>query len=85
MLFLHTRDRMIAHRGLHGDRSRAPENSLPAFRKAVRAGYGIEMDIRLSKDGRIIVFHAGDELVVFDKQLLQILHVAFIDAARCFV
>ncbi len=44
-----------AHRGLHGDG--IPENSLPAFDRAMREGYGIELDVRLSKDGRVMVFH----------------------------
>lgn len=44
-----------AHRGLH-DATRA-ENSLSAFRAAVDAGYGIELDVRLSRDGVLVVFH----------------------------
>jgi len=44
-----------AHRGLHGDG--IAENSMSAFRAAVEAGYGIELDVRLSKDGEIVVFH----------------------------
>ena len=44
-----------AHRGLHND-ERA-ENSMSAFKAAVDAGYGIELDIRLSKDGKLVVFH----------------------------
>ena len=44
-----------AHRGLHnGERA---ENSMSAFKAAVDAGYGIELDIRLSKDGKLVVFH----------------------------
>lgn len=46
-----------AHRGLHTEDRRIPENSLPAFRAAVEAGYGIELDIQLSKDGEVVVFH----------------------------
>ena len=45
----------FAHRGLHGD-GRA-ENSMSAFKAAVEAGYGIELDVRLSKDGELVVFH----------------------------
>ncbi len=45
----------FAHRGLH-DGGRA-ENSLSAFRAAKEAGYGIELDVRLSKDGELVVFH----------------------------
>ena len=44
-----------AHRGLHND-ERA-ENSMSAFKAAVDGGYGIELDIRLSKDGHLVVFH----------------------------
>lgn len=46
-----------AHRGLHDNESDAPENSMEAFRRAVKAGYGIEMDVQLSKDGVPVVFH----------------------------
>lgn len=35
----------------------APENSMAAFRKAVDAGYGIELDIQLTKDKVLVVFH----------------------------
>ncbi len=44
-----------AHRGLH-NAARA-ENSLSAFKAAVDAGYGIELDVRLSSDGELVVFH----------------------------
>ena len=45
----------FAHRGLHGE-GRA-ENSISAFKAAVESGYGIELDVRLSKDGELVVFH----------------------------
>ncbi len=45
----------FAHRGLHGG-TRA-ENSLSAFAAAVDAGYAIELDVRLSSDGELVVFH----------------------------
>ena len=44
-----------AHRGLHGDG--VPENSLCAFENACREGYGIELDVQLSRDGTVMVFH----------------------------
>lgn len=50
-------NRHYAHRGLFDNDSEAPENSLAAFRKAVDAGYGIEFDVQLSKDNRLVVFH----------------------------
>lgn len=46
-----------AHRGLHSRDKRVPENSLPAFELAASAGYGIELDVQLSKDGQVVVFH----------------------------
>ncbi len=47
-----------AHRGLWG--KQAPENSLAAFAAAVRSGCGIELDLQLSKDHVIMVFHDDD-------------------------
>ena len=44
-----------AHRGLHSET--VPENSLSAFRLAAEAGYGIELDVQLSSDGEVYVFH----------------------------
>ena len=46
-----------AHRGLFDNNSNAPENSLAAFQKAVDAGYGMELDVQLSKDEKLVVFH----------------------------
>jgi glycerophosphoryl diester phosphodiesterase len=49
-------DAPIAHRGLWRGAA-APENSLAAFEAACAAGYGIELDVRLSADGEAVVFH----------------------------
>lgn len=49
--------RNYAHRGLHSQDKSVPENSLAAFRLAAEAGYGIELDIQLSRDGQVVVFH----------------------------
>ena len=49
--------RNFAHRGLYTQDQSVPENSMEAFRAAVAAGYGIELDIRLTKDGQVVVFH----------------------------
>lgn len=46
-----------AHRGLHNNESDAPENSMAAFKKAIEAGYGIELDVQLTKDRIPVVFH----------------------------
>ncbi|MBQ3797506.1 MAG: glycerophosphodiester phosphodiesterase [Butyrivibrio sp.] len=48
---------LYAHRGLHENDSNAPENSMAAFKKAVDAGYGIECDVQLTKDGVPVIFH----------------------------
>lgn len=45
----------IAHRGLHDDI--APENSLEAIDKAIAAGVAIEIDVHLSADKQVVVFH----------------------------
>lgn len=47
--------RPFAHRGLHG--RGIVENSLSAFRAAIDAGHGIELDVQASADGEAIVFH----------------------------
>ena len=46
---------IIAHRG---DGKHAPENTFAAFKRAIDAGAdGIELDVRLAKDGVAVVFH----------------------------
>ena len=47
----------FAHRGLHNRDKSVPENSLEAFELAAQAGYGMELDVQLSKDGQVVVFH----------------------------
>jgi len=49
-----------AHRGLHTENQQIPENSLPSFEAARKAGYGVELDVQLSKDGQVVVFHDDD-------------------------
>ena len=51
---------LFAHRGLHDNNSDAPENSMPAFRKAVEKGYGIELDVQLTADSVPVIFHDLD-------------------------
>ena len=71
--------RPFAHRGLHID---VPENSLPAFRAAVEHGYAIETDVRLSSDGRLVIFHdddlirmTGDERTVAECSVPELKHL----------
>jgi glycerophosphoryl diester phosphodiesterase len=50
-----TRRRVVAHRGASIE---APENTLAAFRRAWELGAeGIELDVRLSADGAVVVIH----------------------------
>lgn len=61
----------FAHRGLHNIKLGVPENSMLAFSLAVKEGFGIELDVHLSKDGKLVVEHddtlrrtAGSSLVI---------------------
>ena len=45
----------FAHRGLHN--TIIPENTMAAFKNAVEHGFDIELDIRCTKDKKIVVFH----------------------------
>lgn len=56
-------ERPIAHRGLHRG-FKIPENSMKAFELAVENNYAIELDVRITKDNQVIVFH--------DKNLIRL-------------
>lgn len=45
----------IAHRGLYNEKY--PENSIGAFKNAVKYSYSIELDVQFTKDKKIVVFH----------------------------
>lgn len=66
------RSTKYAHRGLHGEG--ASENSLTAFRRAVELGFGIELDVRLSSDGELVVHHDDTLLRVagIDKRVSEL-------------
>ena len=49
--------RNYAHRGLFARDQFTPENSLPAFEAAAKAGYGIELDVQFTSDRQLVVFH----------------------------
>ena len=59
-----------AHRGLHNE-ERA-ENSMSAFKAAVDSGYGIELDIRMTSDGKIVCVHAACVIDHHTGELLRI-------------
>ena len=46
---------LYAHRGLHNENR--PENSMAAFRAALEAGYGVELDVHLLSDGNLAIMH----------------------------
>lgn len=45
---------LVAHRGLARN---APEDTLPAFATCLELGIGLELDIRTTKDGHLVVLH----------------------------
>ncbi len=47
---------MIAHRGVF-DNKKVPENSLLSFQKALEKNYSIELDVQLTSDNQLVVFH----------------------------
>lgn len=51
---------LIAHRGYHNNKKGIPENSVLAFKKAIDNKYLIELDVRLTKDKKLVVFHDGN-------------------------
>ncbi len=50
------KNRFIAHRGFHKNQV-IPENSIESFKEAILNNYAIELDINITKDNQIIVFH----------------------------
>lgn len=50
------KNKLIAHRGIY-DNVIIPENSMRAFKSAITENYPIELDIHLTKDNNLAVFH----------------------------
>ena len=48
---------IFAHRGLHDIENGIPENSMAAFKRAMEENAGIELDLHMTKDGKVVVFH----------------------------
>lgn len=46
-----------AHRGLHNKENGVPENSEKAFSLAALCGFGMELDLQLTKDNAVVVHH----------------------------
>ena len=62
-----------AHRGLWD--IDIPENSMSAFANAVNKSFGIELDLQLTKDGEVVVFHDDDvkRMCGVDKKICDML------------
>lgn len=78
----------FAHRGLHG--AGVAENSMTAFRLAKEAGFGIELDVRLSRGGDLVVFHdptlsrvCGVDALVSDCSLDELRRVRLLGTDDC--
>lgn len=67
---------IFAHRGLKKEH---PENTMPAFLAASELGFGIELDVRLTKDGQLICLHdsnaermTGQSLVIRESTVQEL-------------
>lgn len=65
-------EKYIAHRGLFNNKD-VPENSLTAFKKAVDNDFGIELDVQLTTDDKLVVFHdvSLKRMTGIDKDLIE--------------
>lgn len=70
-----------AHRGLHDVEQGVPENSLTAFHKAVKHGFGAELDVHLMADGNLAVIHdsnlkrvCGKSAIIEDLKLTDLIN-----------
>ena len=48
--------KVISHRGIH-DNTKVYENTLESFKLAIKKDYIIELDVHLTKDNEVVVFH----------------------------
>ena len=56
----------ICHRGLHN--SNDSENGIKAFKNALNAKMAIELDVHLTKDNELVVFHDSSTLRMTSKE-----------------
>lgn len=54
-------NKIIAHRGIYNNIN-IPENSIPAFKRALKLNYPIELDVNITKDNVLVVFHDNNLL-----------------------
>lgn len=80
---MHTLPKRLAHRGLFRSAEGVLENTLEAFQRAQSAHLGVELDVQLSADGVLYVFHdATLERLAGRVEILQELSSAQLDAVR---
>ena len=53
---MNIKNNLIAHRGMFNNKD-IPENSYLAFKEAIRNEYDFELDIHLTRDNELVVFH----------------------------
>ena len=58
------KENIIAHRGIHDNK--VLENSLLSFKLAIEKNYIIELDVRLTKDNKVIVYHDNSLKRIFN-------------------
>lgn len=75
----------VAHRGLWG--CSIVENSLPAYRNAVKHGYAIEIDVYTTSDGEVVSFHddtlirlTGVDGFVYKKTLAELKQLSILNS-----
>lgn len=80
---------IIAHRGIF-DNKKIVENTIEAFKKAMNKGYAIELDLHLTKDNKVIVFHDDtldrltnkkgriDHMILEDVRKIKLLNKSYI-------
>ncbi len=57
----------IAHRGYHNPSAKIYENTISAWKNAIKADFTIECDLQISADGRAMVFHDADLARITDQ------------------
>ncbi len=82
-------DFKYAHRGLHDREKHIPENSMSAFRRAANRGYGIELDLHLTKDNGLAVIHdtslkrtAGEDTAITELSLAEAMNYSLESTAE---
>lgn len=60
---------LIAHRGIF-DNKLVIENTIPAFQNALLHNLSIELDVKITKDNKLVVFHDDNLLRMANENVL---------------